>query len=161
MKVVRYRKQLTSEPLITAPINFRLRNFEPARDVKPWLDLRNLVFATRAARGRDWGETDFYREFTRKRWFAPQQMWVAESINPDDVTFAGCVTLELDPQMGNATIHWLMVSADKRRQGIGAKLLQFAERSAWQAGNRVVRCETLSTWEPAARFYQSMGYTIT
>jgi GNAT superfamily N-acetyltransferase len=54
----------------------------------------------------------------------------------------------------------LVVGADHRGSGIGARLLSEAERWAVQAGARLVRVRSNVTRQRAHRFYLREGYTL-
>ncbi|HEY1188209.1 MAG TPA: GNAT family N-acetyltransferase [Gemmata sp.] len=58
-------------------------------------------------------------------------------------------------------VWWIAVAADRQGQGIGKKLLAFAEHEVRAAGGRLLVIETSSTpkYEPTRQFYLKHGYT--
>jgi len=64
--------------------------------------------------------------------------------------------------LGTWDIYWLAVAREYHRQGIGKKLTERAEKEIKRAEGRLILIETssLSGYEKARRFYDSMGYTI-
>ncbi|EAQ77000.1 GNAT family N-acetyltransferase [Blastopirellula marina] len=116
-----------------------------------WLRLHGAIFLSGADR---WTTARFQREITARDWFSPQQMWWA--IQPSRPQPIGVVTLEVAGEQGR--IHWLMVDAAARRQGVASALLGTLEQAAWDAGVRQLTAETLSSWTPAVAFYRRHGY---
>ena len=57
-------------------------------------------------------------------------------------------------------LYWVVVSAPRRGNGIGAALLQAAERAARSEGGRMMLIETASKreYETTRRFYERLGY---
>jgi ribosomal protein S18 acetylase RimI-like enzyme len=54
----------------------------------------------------------------------------------------------------------IRVAPDCRRQGVGRRLIQFAESHARSAGKRWIKLETQDNNVAACRFYAAAGYSI-
>lgn len=63
---------------------------------------------------------------------------------------------------GTWDIYWMAVHASAHRLGVGKQLLAFAEREIQEKRGRLCLIETSSRadYEPARRFYSSMGYQV-
>jgi len=63
---------------------------------------------------------------------------------------------------GTWDIYWLAVSPNRQSQGIGKKLIAFAEEAVLQSKGRMVIIETSSQplYESARRFYSGQGYEL-
>lgn len=158
MTVLRYSKTLVESPPVARCAAYTASEYAGLSDAQAWLDLRNSALHEQTCPGRDWLRSDFQREFLDQPWFDPTCFWLTRRCRPStDPAAAGSLVLQLD-QRPVATIRWLLVAPDCRRQGIASHLLTLAERVAWQRGRRQVEMETLSTWQPACQFYEAHGY---
>ncbi len=63
---------------------------------------------------------------------------------------------------GTWDIYWLAVSPNRQSQGIGKKLIAFAEEAVLQSKGRMVIIETSSQplYESARHFYSGQGYEL-
>jgi GNAT superfamily N-acetyltransferase len=59
-------------------------------------------------------------------------------------------------------VYWIVVHRDQQGQGIGARLLKFAEDDARSLDGRVLFVETSSVphYEPTRKFYLKQGYDL-
>lgn len=57
-------------------------------------------------------------------------------------------------------LYWIAVNANRQGEGLGRRLLEFAEEEVVQRGGRMLLIETRSraTWTPTHRFYERNGY---
>ena len=79
----------------------------------------------------------------------------------DPATPAGWVCYGPTPcTVGAFDVYWIVVDPRRRRQGIGAALMRFAEARIAQSGGRLIVVETSGRplYEPTRRFYHTMGY---
>lgn len=86
----------------------------------------------------------------------PETVWLALQ----DDALAGFVGLRLHPEDRMGEVHIVAVAPDRQRQGIGRRLLQFAERRIRDTGMAMVMVETVgdSGHEPARRTYEALGF---
>ena len=75
------------------------------------------------------------------------------------VTLGG-VTLGGVLRTEEASIQWLLVSPEHRREGVATALISELERRCWSLGMTRLVLETLSSWKPATAFYKALGYTL-
>jgi GNAT superfamily N-acetyltransferase len=79
----------------------------------------------------------------------------------DDGTVAGWIHVGADPSLthdGVAEIKGLVVSGDRRGQGLGRELVVAAEDWCLRRGFRIVRVRSRVEREAAHGFYKSRGY---
>lgn len=59
-------------------------------------------------------------------------------------------------------VYWIVVDRERQGQGIGARLLKFAEEDARDHAGRVMFVETSSVphYEPTRKFYLKQGYDL-
>lgn len=57
-------------------------------------------------------------------------------------------------------LYWIAIARDRQGQGLGSRLLVFAEEDVRRQGGRLLVVETSSTplYEPTRRFYRKHGY---
>lgn len=79
--------------------------------------------------------------------------WVAEI----DGQIKGMVGIQHRTQE-EAELRRMSVATDRRRQGIGAKLLETAEAFCREQGYRRIRLTTVSLLQPAIALYKKHGY---
>lgn len=141
-------------PMLHDPMS--LRTFCEFPQVDDWLMLRRDSFAGQIQAARDWRALDFHREFTNKIHWDPDNLGFLFH----EVKIVGSIYLELDsPQnVGQATLNWLMVMPEFRRQGLGRILIAWAEHKAWEQGSDLLCLTTLPTWKSAIRCYRSCGF---
>ncbi|MEY2468382.1 MAG: Acetyltransferase domain [Actinomycetota bacterium] len=85
-------------------------------------------------------------------------MWVAAVDDSGDVL--GWVILNRAKDGRDATIEDLWVVESRRQNGVGAALMEEAERIARAAGERTLRLGVNPTEsKPAARLYERLGYS--
>src|SRR5690606_13817349 len=86
----------------------------------------------------------------------PEGVWLTFQNNQ----LAGFVGLAFHPEDRMGEISIVAVSPEYQRQGIGKKLMAFAERKIREAGMRMVMVETVgdSGHEPARCTYEALGY---
>lgn len=88
-----------------------------------------------------------------------QDYW---SIGADDGTgLVGWAAFGPTPcTLGTWDLYWIVVDADRQRDGIGRRLMTHCERVIATAGGRLVVVETSSRADYAAtrRFYERLGY---
>ena len=132
-----------------------VRTFAGESDIDRWLELRDRAFAEQSPGVRLWTRADFTVEFLDKPWWSPERMWFAEA---NDVV--GSVALAVRGHQAAATpvVHWLMVSPEWRRRGVGELLVNTLEAACWNAGYRRVALETHTGWLAAEAFYRALGY---
>jgi len=58
-------------------------------------------------------------------------------------------------------VHRLCVAPERQRNGIAARMMDFAEERAWQEGYAGIRLDTYSGNPPAVRLYERRGYRRT
>ena len=85
-----------------------------------------------------------------------ENVWLAFQGNE----LAGFVGIRIHPEDQMGEIHIVAVSPDRQRQGIGRKLMEFAEQTIRASGMTMVMVETVgdSGHEPARRAYEAFGY---
>ncbi|MDJ0514270.1 MAG: GNAT family N-acetyltransferase [Methyloceanibacter sp.] len=110
-----------------------------------------------------------YEAFYPRGWEARQAADVASLLDSQsdmvwlalqDGVVAGFVGIRLYPKDQMGEIHFLAVSPDRQRLGVGRTLLTFAENEIRDCGMKMVMVETVgdSGHEPARRIYESLGY---
>ncbi|UUO05215.1 GNAT family N-acetyltransferase [Blastopirellula sp. J2-11] len=144
-------KRLTTRPTSPPETTAAIVSYNVHPSPADWLRLHGEIFLSGVDR---WTAARFQREVTARDWFSPQQMWWA--IHPSRPQASGVVTLEVGGEQGR--IHWLMVDAAVRRQGVASALLCALEQAAWDAGVHQLSAETLASWRPAVTFYGRHGY---
>lgn len=113
-----------------------------------------------------WSEADFFREFTGRKAFRSEWMWVAEptdmteTCQPDAKNLSGSVTAIVGGPTAivSARVHWLLVHPHQRRKGVATALMLQLERACWDAGIRRISLETHGNWLAAVAFYRRLGY---
>ena len=145
---------------------YRVREFDETKfslEVDSWLTIHNSVLAelSTGSRGREWSNADFLREFpgvVSNERPNREQIWFAESSETEKRSPVGTISCSFDWANHQAAVNWLAVSVDHRRNGVATVLLEAVERSCWQHGIRTVVLSTLSSWQPAVKFYAKHGY---
>jgi ribosomal protein S18 acetylase RimI-like enzyme len=86
----------------------------------------------------------------------PENIWLAIQ-GTELVGFVG-VRIHRQDQMGE--IYIVAVSPDRQRQGIGRKLMEFAEQHIRASGMKMIMVETIGDagHEPARRAYEAFGF---
>ena len=86
----------------------------------------------------------------------PDTIWLARI----DGVLAGYVGVRMHPDDRMGEIHIIAVAPRYQRQGVGRRLLQFAERSIRAAGMAMIMVETVgdSGHAPARRAYEGFGF---
>lgn len=135
-----------------------MRTYQGQGDIAGWLALRNRVFLPAGGGGRPWDERDFAREFLAKPWWRPEWLWFAEAGEPAEVVGVVGMGLAARSQQTAATVQWLAVTPERRREGVARRLMEALETAAWEIGCSKVTAETLAAWDAAAHFYRSRGY---
>lgn len=159
--VVQLVKHLAEEPQLRAVDGIQLRHFMDPADVEPWLGLRHRAFGRLAVGIRAWSVEDFRQEFTRKPWWRPDRIWLAESIYegmPGELVGTATLALRGTGCSAKPVVHWLAVLPTWRRRGVATLLMDALEASAWKDGHREIWLETHAAWIAAAAFYDSRGY---
>ncbi|HUY35436.1 MAG TPA: GNAT family N-acetyltransferase [Pirellulales bacterium] len=153
-------KTLERRPLPPLLSGARLRQFGGPDDAEVWLNLRQRSFAGEAVGVRPWTRADFEAEFLARSWWSPERLWFAETERETggQVCFQSTGTIALAQRGELPVIHWLCVSPDCRRRGIGRLLMAALETRCWDAGRRVVGLETHAQWSAAVKFYTALGY---
>ena len=86
----------------------------------------------------------------------PGSVWLALQ----DEELVGFIGLRVHPEDQMGEIYIVAVSPDRQRQGIGRKLMHFAEQHIRERGMKMVMVETVgdSGHEPARRAYEATGF---
>jgi GNAT superfamily N-acetyltransferase len=87
------------------------------------------------------------------------ETWVARDV---DGAVVGCVRLTRAWKPNSrhrGEISKLLVATRARRQGLASRLMDTAERAAWEQGLRLLLLDT-ETDSPAQPFYASRGWTV-
>jgi GNAT superfamily N-acetyltransferase len=91
----------------------------------------------------------------------PQRSGYHVLVAEDDITVAGYICYGPSPLAeGTWDIYWMAVTLEKQGKGIGAALLEAAEKGIMEARGRLAIIETSSipSYEKTRRFHASNGY---
>lgn len=160
MNVLVLKKQIDQEPVPPQISAIAVDRLKSPDDAAVWLALRQRAFAGEDPPVRAWSVRDLEREVGgRPAQGVRRVTWLArpENVATDDP--CGAVSLSRPIAKGlPASIHWLMVDPDWRRQGVGSLLLHTVERYCWDRAWRELRLETHRNWTAAVQFYRRHGY---
>ena len=86
----------------------------------------------------------------------PENIWLA--FQDDDLV--GFIGIHLHPQDRMGEVHIVAVAPNRQRQGVGRRLMQFAEQRIRDGGMKMVMVETVGDrgHEPARRAYEALGF---
>ena len=86
----------------------------------------------------------------------PENIWLAFQ----DDELVGFIGIRLHPEDRMGEVHIIAVSPNRQRQGVGRRLMQFAEQRIRDGAMKMVMVETVgdSGHEPARRAYEALGF---
>lgn len=101
-----------------------------------------------------------------RAWPGPHE-WMEDRIAAGDITQAedgsgllGLIVLSQDANARTTTIDMLAVAEAAQGQGVGRKLLDYAESRARAAGHHSLHLHTVAKYDHLTRYYARHGFTI-